>query len=173
MRRIFSAAAILTAIGVTAVASAQSSTIDASPNNITIRGGVALPVDKSLSNVSSTFTNVGLEYNFNNSLIKGGDTYLSVDAFFNNFNNVVAYPIAINQRFYTGTNPAGRRSYYFVGVGMTWTDVSNQTFGAISARGGIGIELGPNIIAELAGYISDEAGGTRANAITINLGYRF
>jgi hypothetical protein len=168
-----SAAAILTAIGATAVASAQTSMIDASPNNITIRGGVALPIDQSLSNVSSTFSNIGLEYNFNNSLIKGGDTYLSVDAFFKNFNGVAAYPVAINQRFYTGTNPAGRRSYYFVGVGMTWTDVSNQTYNAISARGGVGIELGPNIIAELAGYISDQAGGTRANAVTINLGYRF
>jgi len=174
MRRIISAAAILTAIGVSAVAGAQStSSIDTSPNNITIRGGVALPIDKSLSNVSSTFTNVGLEYNFNNSLIKGGDTYLSVDAFFYNFNGVTAYPIAVNQRFYTGTNPAGRRSYFFIGVGMTWTDVSSSTYDAISARGGIGIELGPNIIAELAGYISDEAGGTRTNAITINLGYRF
>jgi len=174
MRRIISAAAILTAIGVSAVASAQStSMIDASPNNITIRAGVALPIDKSLSNVSNTFTDVGLEYNFNNSLIKGGDTYLSVDAFFFNFNGVVAYPVAINQRFYTGTNPAGRRSYYFVGLGMTWTSVTDQTFNAISARGGMGIELGPNIIAELTGYIANEAGGTRANAITINLGYRF
>src|SRR5471030_1645090 len=117
MRRIISAAAILTAIGVSAVASAQStSMIDASPNNITARLGVALPIDKSLSNVSNTFINVGLEYNFNNSLIKGGDTYLSVDAFFFNFNGVTAYPVAINQRFYTGTNPAGRRSYYFIGL---------------------------------------------------------
>jgi hypothetical protein len=173
MRRIISAAAILTALGVAGVASAQTSMIDASPNNITIRGGVALPIDQSLSNVSSTFTNIGVEYNFNNSLIKGGDTYLSVDAFFKDFNGVAAYPVAINQRFYTGTNAEGRRSYYFVGVGMTWTDVSNQTYSAISARGGIGIELGPNIIAELAGYVSDQAGGTRANAVTINLGYRF
>jgi hypothetical protein len=173
MRRIISAAAILTAIGVCGVASAQTSMIDTSPNNITIRGGVALPIDQSLSNVSSTFANIGLEYNFNNSLIRGGDTYLSIDAFFKNWNGVVAYPVAINQRFYTGTNPAGRRSYYFIGIGMTWTDVTDQTFAAISARGGIGIELGPNIIAELAGYVADEAGGTRANAVTINLGYRF
>jgi len=173
MRRLISAAAILTAFGVSGIAGAQTSSIDTSPNNVTIRGGVALPVDQSLSNVSNTFSNVGIEYLFNASLIRGGDTYLSVDAFFKDFNGVTAYPVAINQRFYTGKNPNGRRSYYFVGVGVTWTDVTNQTFNAISARGGIGIELGPNIIAELAGYISDQAGGTRANAVTINLGYRF
>jgi len=56
---------------------------------------------------------------------------------------------------------------------MTWTDVTDKTYDAISARGGIGIELGQNIIAELTGYISNEAGGTRANAVAINLGYRF
>ena len=174
MRTTISAAAILAAFSLAGVASAQAtSSIDASPNNITIRGGVALPVDKSLSNVSNTFTDIGIEYLFNNSLIKGGETYLSVDGFFKDFKGVTAYPVAINQRFYTGNNPQGRRSYYFIGVGLTWTDVSDQTNNAISARGGIGTELGPNIIAELTGYISDVAGGTRANAVTINLGYRF
>ena len=172
MRRIISATAILTAICVSSVASAQEK-LDTNPNNITIRGGVALPVDQSLSNVSSTFIDVGIDYLFNASLIKGGETYLSVDGFFNNFNGVTAYPVAINQRFYTGSNPAGRRSYYFIGIGMTWTDVTDKTYDAISARGGIGIELGQNIIAELTGYISNEAGGTRANAVAINLGYRF
>jgi hypothetical protein len=173
MRRMISAVAILTAIGFSALASAQQDRLDTSPNNFTIRGGVALPVDQSLSNVSNTFIDVGVEYLFNSSLIKGGETYLSIDGFFNNFNGVTAYPVAINQRFFTGTSPSGRRSYYFVGVGVTWTDVTNQTFDAISARGGIGTELGQNIIAELAGYISNSAGGTRANAVTINLGYRF
>ena len=174
MRKIILAGATLTAISVSAIAGAQSQTmIDTSPNNITIRGGVALPVDQSLSNVSNTFIDIGVEYLFNASLVKGGETYLSVDGFFNNFNGVTAYPVAINQRFFTGTNPAGRRSYYFIGLGVTWTDVSDKTYNAVSARGGIGIELGQNIIAELTGYISNSAGGTRANAVTINLGYRF
>jgi len=173
MRTTISAAAVVAAFSLACVAGAQTSTIDAYPNNFTIRAGVALPIDKSLSNVANSFTDVGLEYNFNNSLVKGGDTYLSVDGFFNNFNNVTAYPVAINQRFYTGNNPQGRRSYYFVGLGVTWTDVTSKTYSAVAARGGLGMELGQNIIAELAGYISDVAGGTRTNAITINIGYRF
>ena len=174
MRTTISAAAILAAFSLAGVANAQAtSSIDASPNNITVRVGVALPIDQSLSNVSNTFSNIGVEYLFNNSLIKGGETYLSIDGFFKDFNGVTAYPVAINQRIYTGSNPQGRRSYYFFGVGLTWTDVSNTTNNAISARGGIGTELGPNIIAELTGYISDVAGGTRANAVAINLGYRF
>ncbi len=174
MKRTLLAAAVATALGVTGVASAQSiQPIDASPNNITLRGGVALPVDASLSNVSNTFTDIGIDYNFNNSLIKGGDTYISIDVWFKDFSSVSAYPLAINQRFYTGKNSNGLRSYFFVGVGVTWVSVTDSTFNSISARGGIGTELGQNIIAELTGYISDVAGGTRANAITLDLGYRF
>ena len=173
MRTTISAAAVVAAFSLACVAGAQTSSIDAYPNNFTIRAGVALPIDKSLSNVANSFTNVGVEYNFNNSLVKGGDTYLSIDSFFKNFNNVTAYPIAINQRFYTGAHPLGRRSYYFIGLGITWSSISNPTYSAVSARGGLGMELGPNIIAELAGYVSDQAGGNSINAITINLGYRF
>ncbi len=172
MRRMITAAAIATAVGTCGIANAQQK-LDYYPNNFTIRAGVAIPLDSSFSNVSNTFYDLGLEYNFNNSLFKGGETYLSVDGFFNTMNSVDAYPVAINQRFYTGRNAAGRRSYYFVGVGMTFISVTNATYEAISGRAGIGTELGPNIIAELAGYISDEAGGARANAITLDLGYRF
>ena len=173
MRRTLTTAAIIASLGVIGAADAQvSNQLNASPNNITIRGGIALPADSSLSNVSSTFNNIGFEYQFGDSLFKGGDTFLSVDAFFNNFNNVVAWPVAVNQRFYTGTNAAGHRSYYFIGVGMTFVNV-NASGSAIGARGGIGTELGPNIIAELGGYITDRAEGVRGNAVTFNIGYRF
>ncbi len=173
MRRTFTAAAFIATLGVCGVANAQqTSTINASPNNITIRGGVALPADRSLSDVSSTFINLGFEYQFGESLLKGGETYLSIDAFFNNFNNVVAWPVAINQRFYSGTNAQGHRNYFFVGLGMTFVNVSSSG-SAIAARAGIGTELGPNIIAEIGGYVSDRANGVRGNAITFNVGYRF
>jgi len=173
MTRKLTTAAIIATIGACSAANAQvSNQLNTSPNNITIRGGIALPADSSLSNVSSTFTNLGFEYQFGDSLFKGGDTFLSVDAFFNNFDHVVAWPIAVNQRFYTGTNAAGHRSYYFIGVGMTFLNVTTSG-GAIAARGGLGTELGPNIVAELGGYISDRAEGARGNAVTFNIGYRF
>ncbi len=165
--------AVIATLGICGVASAQqASTLNASPNNITVRGGVALPVDKSLSNVSNSFGNIGVEYQFGDSLFKGGETYLSVDAFFKDLSNVIAYPVAVNQRFFTGQNAQGHRNYFFVGVGMTFVNVTSSA-NAISARGGFGTELGPNIIAELGGYISDRAAGVRGNAVTFNVGYRF
>jgi len=173
MRRILTAAAIVATLGTYGLASAQlSDKLDTSPNNITIRGGIAFPADSSLSNVSNTFSNIGVEYLFNDSLLKGGETYLSVDAFFNNFNNVVAWPVMVNQRFFTGSNPQGRRNYFFIGVGYSFVNIT-QSGGAVGARAGIGTELGPNIIAEFAGYVSDRVEGARANAVTFNIGYRF
>ena len=172
MRRTLTAAAIMATLGVCGVANAQTNTLDTSPNNITIRGGVALPADNSISSVSNSFINVGVEYLFGNSLLKGSDTFLSVDAFFNTFNNVIAWPVAINERFYLGSNPQGHRNYFFIGVGMTFVNVTVSGNG-IGARGGLGTELGPNIIAELGGYVSDQIQGVRANAVTFDIGYRF
>ena len=61
MRRTLTTAAIIASLGVIGAADAQvSNQLNASPNNITIRGGIALPADSSLSNVSSTFNNIGL-----------------------------------------------------------------------------------------------------------------
>ncbi|MDR3688377.1 MAG: hypothetical protein P4L46_03285 [Fimbriimonas sp.] len=172
MRRTLTAAAIIATLGVCGVANAQTNNLDTSPNNITIRGGVALPADTSLNNVSNSFIDLGIDYQFGNSLFKGGETYLSVDAFFNDLKNVIAWPAAINQRFYMGQNAQGHRNYFFLGIGMTWVNVTTSGSG-VSARGGLGTELGPNIIAELTGYIADQTKGVRANAVTFDIGYRF
>lgn len=165
---------MLAAFGVASVASAQSGiNNDLYPYGITLRGGVAVPVDKSLTNVASALANIGVEYDLRKPLLKNGDTYLAFDYFFKGFgggSGGSVLPITLNQRVYTSI--ADYRSYFIFGVGVSFIHV-NGTGTALTARLGVGQELGPRTIAEIAAYLSDRAGGARANAITFNIGYRF
>lgn len=162
-------------LGAASVASAQGDTrtIDLTPAGLTIRGGVALPIDPSLTDVGASLFGLGIDYAPPRTLIRGGETYFSIDYFSARFGagRGSVFPVAFNYRVYDNPN-ALRRNYYFVGVGATFLDVQSAGT-AIGFRGGVGTELGQNIIAEITGYISDRAGGARGNAIAFYLGYRF
>ena len=167
-------AAVLAAFSVCGIASAQSDQLNKVPTNISFRIGVALPIEKSLSDVSNTLLAFGIEYNLENSLFGSGDTYIAVDFWtrnLNGFSDRVA-PITINQRFYGGYRGASRRTYTFVGLGVAFVDFG-QSDSAFCARGGFGIELGDNTFTEFAATVGDRAGNVRPNALTFSLGYRF
>lgn len=174
MRRMFTAAAAIAAFGVAGVASAQSNAPDLTPTAVTFRAGVSLPLDDKLTDVGNSLINLGLEYIPSKSLIKGGETFYSLDYFAASFqgDRGTVMPLMINQRWYNGGPDVFRRSYLFLGVGVAFIDVTNSGT-AVAVRGGYGQELSDHIIAEIAGYISDKAGGARANAVTVCLGYRF
>jgi hypothetical protein len=172
MRKSLNAAAVVAALGVFGAANAQTHA-DLYPYGITVRAGVAVPIDRSLTNVANALANIGLEYELRTPLLRNGETYLSADFFFKGFGgngNGTVIPVMINQRVYTSI--ADQRSYFFFGVGAAFMNVAGNGT-ALAARGGVGQELGPHVVAEIAAYISDRAGGARANAITFNLGYRF
>jgi hypothetical protein len=174
MRKSLTLAAMVAAFGVASIASAQSGiNNDLYPYGITLRGGVAVPLDRSLTNVSSALVNLGAEFDLRRPLLKNGDTYVALDYFFKGFGGSgggSVLPLTINQRVYTSV--ADYRSYFFFGVGASFINVAGNGT-ALTARGGVGQELGPRVIAEIAAYLSDRAGGARANAITFNIGYRF
>lgn len=173
LRKFGSAALILAALGVSGAALADDEG-QYYPNAITLRAGIAVPVDKNISDyMGNALVNVGVEYLLQRPLLSNGDTYLSLDYFFKGFGGKeqgTVLPFTINQRVYTSN--AEFRSYYFFGIGATYFDTFS-TGTAITFRGGVGQELGSRIIAEIAAYISDSANGNRANAITFNVGYRF
>lgn len=178
MKRMFTAAALFAAFGIAGVASAQQGgpTADLTPYNVTVRGGVAIPLDSRLTDVGRTLIDLGVEYQLNNSLLKTGETFFSLDYLATNlrFQHGSVIPFMINQRFYL-SQPVGddyRRNYWFIGAGVSFIDISSSDT-AIGLRGGFGAELSEHVVAELAGYISDRASGVRANAVTISLGYRF
>jgi hypothetical protein len=173
MRKTLNLAAMVAAFGIAGAAVAQRNDADLYPYGITLRGGVAVPIDKNLTNVASALANIGVEYDLRTPLLKNGETYLTFDYFFKGFGGNgggSVMPIMINQRMYT--SQLDYRSYFFFGIGAAFINV-NGSGTALAARGGVGQELGPRTIAEIAAYISDRAGGARATAITFNIGYRF
>jgi hypothetical protein len=173
MRRSLTAAALLAAFGICGAAAAQSRPEELYPTGITLRGGVAIPIDKSLTNVASALGDIGVEYTLTRPLLSAGDTFLSFDYFWKAFGGNGGGSVStlmLNQRVYT--SEAEFRSYYFFGVGAAFVNVGGNGT-ALAARLGVGQELGKAVIAEIGGYISDRTGGTRANAVTLSIGYRF
>lgn len=171
----------LAAIGIVSVASAQSddTRIDATPSYLTVRGGVLFPLDDGLRDASDFWGVIGLDYEFPTQLIRGSTTFLTGEWWLrtSSGDNGNIFPITINQRFYAkGGNryyPEGR-NYFFLGAGVAIIDVGGQSSGKWMIRGGVGTEIGPNILVEASASFSDESkSGARANGVGVTFGYRF
>lgn len=176
MKKTFLVAAVVAAFGINGVAAAQyvPKTVDLTAKGVGLRFGLGLPIDSALRDSSSTLYNIGLDWQFGRPLLKGGEGYLSIDWIAKDFGGGkgTVFPIAVNQRMYTGGEYGGR-SYYYFGVGVTTLDFgsSSSVFGF---RGGIGKELGESTFFELGGVFSEKGNnGVSANSFTVNLGYRF
>jgi hypothetical protein len=168
------AVAALVGLGGSAIAQNESSRIDAYPYNLSIRGGVGLPIDENFRDFSKSLIAVGADYLLRRSLIKGGESYLSFDYIVkdtkNDTNRVI--PIAINQKFYQGAEGEENRPYYFVGLGVTFVS-ENSSNTVLSGRAGIGLDLGERIFTEATLFLGDRAANIRPNLIGIYLGYKF
>lgn len=170
-------AAFAAALGFVGVASAQP--IDAAPSNLTFRGGVVFPLDDNLREASDLFFGVGIDYLFPNQIIRAGnsETYFSVDWFVKGTSGARGnvFPLAINQRFYSDVSGISRygRTYFTLGLGAAVIDV-NRSATRFLVRGGVGVELGPNVVAEAIATFSDKTrDNVRANALGVYVGYRF
>lgn len=173
-------AAALAAVGIVGGAIAQETAkIDATPSYLTFRGGLLFPLDDNLRESSDLFGAIGIDYEFPTQLIRGSTTYASIDWWFrtSNGDNGNVFPIAINQRFYSKGGSKfydEGRSYFFVGAGVAIIDVAGKSTGKWMLRGGVGMEIGPNVIAEGVITFSDESSTkVRANGIGVYLGYKF
>ncbi len=169
------AAAAIAAISACAVASAQSGNLDTTPTGISVRAGIAISMDSGLTNnVASSLIGLGLEYRFSSSLLKSGETYISLDYMTKNFsgNKGTIMPLAINQRFFMAKQGTNRRTYGFLGIGIAVTDVVTSGT-SLCFRGGFGAELGANTFAEIALTLADAQNNIKANTLGIYLGYRF
>jgi len=176
MRRILISAAAVTALGISATATAQTNYPGTAytPSNISVKIGVGVPIDSSLSDIVSTFMSVGGEFQLPTPLIKGGDTYFSVDWFTKSLSGVPSFLNAsINERYYLGSDKeVGRRKYAFLGVGIDFLNITNSD-DVIAGRFGLGAELGENIFTEAALYVGDQANGIHPDVVALFLGYRF
>ena len=167
----------MASLGVVAASNAYGQTQDPDaliPVNITVRAGIALPLDNDLRRSNSSLFAFGLEYKIDRSILRSGETYFALDFFKGDrTDNGYIIPVTIDQRFYTRQLTGGRRTYVFVGAGIGFlkgTDRFTQTF---VARGGLGAELGERIFIEGALTLGDKRQDISANNIGLYVGYRF
>lgn len=171
----------LAAIGIVGGAYAQSddTRIDATPSYLTFRGGLVFPLDDNLRESADLFGGIGLDYEFPTQIVRGATAYFSADWWVrtSNGDNGNIFPLAVNLRWYTGGGNSyykEGRSYYFLGAGVAIIDVGGSSSAKWMLRGGVGTQLGPNVIAEAIATFSDESDSkVRANAIGVYLGYKF
>ena len=165
-------AAVVAAFGVCGIASAYSG--PETPTNISLRIGVALPIEKSLSDVASNFLAFGLEYTLDKSIFGNGETYIALDWWSKSAlqTDQRVSPLTINQRFYGAERSGNRRTYTYLGLGVAFTDFGGSDQGVVF-RGGFGVELGEATFSEFGVTVGDRAGAVRPNAVTFSVGYRF
>lgn len=160
-------------LGLATVAGAQMQ--DITPTNLSVRVGIAYPLDDGTRSVTKTLLGVGVDYYFPLRYIRDSDTFISIDWLGKSGSGAKGniFPILLNQKWYSANQTYfGTRSYGFVGVGIAVVDVfSTKT--TIAARFGFGVELGPNMFTEAAFVFSDNANGAKANSVGAYFGYRF
>lgn len=161
----------LAALGAASFGMAQIQT----PTNIAFRIGAAYPIDNTTRDTVKNFIGAGVDYFFQNSLLQGGETYLSIDWLGKSGSGAHgnAFPIMLNQRWYNaGATEDDRRSYFFLGAGVAIVDVTS-TKTVLAGRAGYGAMFGEHVFGELSFVLSDDANGARATSIGAYLGYRF
>lgn len=173
MRRQITALAFAATLATGAFAQ-TSTTINAEPSNLCVRGGAFFSIEDELRDVEETMFGVGIDVIFDQQFLKGSTTYLSVDwigrTLKGDKGNI--FPICLNQKFPLASNK-GIGTYAFVGAGVSFVDIYKSD-SAFALRGGLGVDLGASIFAEGTFYWSDDVkGNPRATGIGVYLGYRW
>lgn len=166
----------LAALGLAAVAPAVQQDTFGYPSNLSLRLGWVYPIDSVTRDNSRSLIGVGAEYFLDRSLLEGGETTISFDWLGKSGSGAKGnlFPIMLNQRFYTseGTGYGTERTYWYVGAGVTFIDVTNSDT-VLTVGTGFGKELGQNIFGEVRFLYSDSGGGARATSVGAYIGYRF
>jgi hypothetical protein len=168
----------LGALAMCAVASAQAPSTDlgAAAQGFGFRLGAFFPADNKLRDAGTTWTDFGVDYDLQSSLIKNGTTYLSVDWASKGFFGANHFLAAtINQRFYGGSKKyaGGGAPYFFLGIGGTWADFKGSTGSTWLARGGVGTELNNGWFLEAQGVVSPKVNNATLSGVGVSVGYRF
>ena len=145
-------------------------------NGVSIRLGMAFPLDNTLQSANDNFTSIGLEFASPSSIAKGTDSYLSLDYFsksLGTFGKGSVIPVAYNVRFYQKGMTA-RQSYAFVGAGFAIVDINGGSETVAMARGGFGMNISDHAFVEAAGTFSAATNNSGSfNTIGFYVGYRF
>lgn len=177
MKKILLASAIAAAFGMTVVAGAQQSTNslgDVTPTNIDVRAGGVFSIDSTMRSISNFWFGLGVDYIFPTQYIHGTTMYLSFDWLTHTTNtgggNV--FPLCLNFKFPLSQEVKGYSTYGFLGAGAFFDNIATSAT-VVGIRGGIGVNLGPNIFTEATLYFSSGDNSYHTNAFGLYLGYRF
>lgn len=164
---------IAVALGTAAISFAQNT--DYTPTNLAFRLGFAYPLNDVTRDLAKRFIGVGADYYFRTQFIKGSTTYLSIDWLGKSGNGAKGnvFPIMFNQKFYGSRQEEGKtNSYGFFGIGVAVVDITS-TKTVVAGRIGFGLDIGPNIFAEAAFTITDNASGAKGDNVGLWIGYHF
>lgn len=163
---------MLAAMGTVVAAHAQ--TQDYTPVNVALRGGGVYIFDDATRSVTGNMIGIGIDYFIDTKWFENSETSFSFDWLGKSASGAKgnAFPLLLNQRWYTAGTERGNRTYGFVGLGVYIIDV-NKSDTVFGGRIGFGIELGENIFTEGSIWLSDGASGARISGIGGYIGYRF
>lgn len=164
----------LAALMISGGAIAQSNPNDLS--GVSLRLGMAFPLDNKLSGVNDNLTSLALEFQTPSSLVKNAETYIAIDYFsksLGTFGKGSVIPVTFNARFMQKSVDT-RQTYAFVGLGFAIVDLVGPTDTVVVARGGLGMNVSDHTFIEAAGTFSAATNSSGSfNTLGIYLGYRF
>lgn len=175
MKYALMAAAVAAAFSLSTTAHAQyNNTLgDVTPTNVSVRAGVVYAADRTMRQFSNFWMGAGVDYNLPK-YFKDSDLYLSLDWLTHTTNggNENVFPLCLNVRFPLSHQVNNHSTYAFLGAGAFFDNVyASQS--VIGARGGLGVNLGPNIFAEATVYLSSGDQSYHTSGVGVYLGYRF
>jgi hypothetical protein len=145
-------------------------------SGVSLRLGVAFPLDNTLSGINDSFTNIGLEFQAPSSFARGTDNYLALDYYAKSIGTTghgTVIPITYNVRFNSRAGMS-RQSYAFAGIGMAIVDLLGPVDTVFCIRGGFGMNISDHSFIEAAGTFSAATNSSGSfNTIGLYVGYRF
>ncbi|MCH8274400.1 MAG: hypothetical protein IH851_06400 [Armatimonadetes bacterium] len=143
-----------------------------SRSRFSFRAGGYFPFETALSDLEDVWFALGADLEVPLTLVPNATTVFSVDWFsFNGGSGMNAFPVLINQRWYSG--PWGQRTYVQVGAGGAFLDFGTSEF-VVAARVGFGFEFNDLLFFEASFYWTDDhTGGGAATGAAGFIGARF
>lgn len=172
MNRFLTAAAAIGVLGSTAFGQSTSRKFDLTPYNYSFRAGAAFLSDGSISSGDNSWFNLGVDFDFNTSILKMGESFLSGDVLMDqSADNSFLFTILLNNRFYLSEED--KRLFLIGGLGAIYADFSTDDT-VFAARIGLGFHMSDHMF--LSGtytFGNKLTGDIDPSYTSFCLGYRF
>lgn len=145
------------------------------PNGFGIRLGAFFPADSALRDDNAILLDFGLEFEFTRPLLRGGETFLSMDLITKDFseNRGRIWALTLGHRVFQGVGDLDRgRTYLFGGLGIGWINRNGSEQG-FYVKGGVGMELSGTTFAEAAVTLAGDFDNANPSGVSVSYGWRW